>query len=145
MGHDSIEQRADRLVDEFSRLEDWVERYQFLVRLGDTIARVPPDEKTEDNYIPGCQYDIWISADYDRARDAVHFTVDSDARVSRGLAALIIQVLDGQPPDAIVCVELDFLDRMGLRRHLSARRRTGLAAMVEEMRRRARSFIQDSE
>ncbi|MFW6040177.1 MAG: SufE family protein, partial [Gemmatimonadota bacterium] len=120
-------------------------RYQFLVRLGDAMRRVPPDEKTEDNYIPGCQYDIWISADYDRARDAVHFRADSDARISRGLAALIIEVLDGQPPNAIVRADLAFLDRMGLRRHLSARRRTGLAAMVEEMRSRARSFTRDSE
>lgn len=138
MAAETIEERAAGIVAEFAALEDWVARYRHLVALGEAMV-AGEGVRSEAHAIPGCEYDVWIRADYDPSSHTVQLTADSDAKITRGIAALIVRVLDGQPPEAVASAELEFLDTIGLRGHLSARRSTGLEAMVHWVRERARA------
>lgn len=140
---ESIQEREKAIVAEFDALEDWVARYRHLVALGDAMAD-GTGVRTEAHAIPGCEYDVWIRAEYDAEADALFFRADSDAKITRGIAALILRVLDGQPPSVVVKAELGFLEDIGLRSHLSARRNTGLEAMVHWIRERAREHTVSS-
>jgi cysteine desulfuration protein SufE len=134
----SIQERTREIVAEFEELGDWVDRYRYLVELGEKMAPLPESERTDETRLPGCQYGLWIRTDYDAGDDALRFLVHSDARITRGLAALIVRVLDGQPPSVVADAELEFLDEVGLRSHLSSQRNSGLSAMIHEMKNRAR-------
>ncbi len=131
-------ERAAEIVAEFSEMEDWVARYRHLVELGEAMAEANGEVRAEAHAIPGCEYDVWIRAEYDAAVDVLRFEADSDAKITRGIAALILRVVNGQPPEAVEAAELEFLDAIGLRGHLSARRATGLDAMVHWIRTWAR-------
>jgi cysteine desulfuration protein SufE len=137
----AMSERVEAIVQEFLDLDDQVARYRHLVAMGEAMPRIPTRERREEDYIPGCVYDIWIQAEHDPARGVLHFRADSDAKITRGLAALILRVLDGQPPRAVAEADLAFLDRIGLRSHLSAQRSNGLAAMIEQIRGRAREHL----
>lgn len=142
MTNDSVQQRASRVIEEFAGLGDAIERYRHLVSLGEAMPRLPASERTDENRLPGCQYGLWVTAEYDPVRDILHFRADSDAKITRGLAALILQVLNGQPPREISAATLDFLDTIGLRTQLSSKRSNGLSAMIEEMKRRAHDHVE---
>jgi cysteine desulfuration protein SufE len=134
----TIQERGEAIVAEFSRLEDWVARYRHLVALGEAMPGSDGSLRCEEHAIPGCEYAVWIRAEYDAVAGVLRFQADSDAKITRGIAALILRVVNGQPPSAVESAELGFLDAIGLRGHLSARRSTGLDAMVHWIRRRAR-------
>lgn len=136
---------AARIVEEFSKLDDWLERYRYLVALGEAMPRLPEEERTEDDGIPGCQYNVWIRVEHDRERDVLRLRADSDARITRGLAALILRVLDGQPPEAVAEADFGFLNAMGLDAHLSAQRSNGLAGMIHHIRVKAEGHRNGSE
>ena len=139
MPAEPLPERAARVVEEFAALDDWVDRYRHLVEMGDELAATGDDIRSEENLIPGCQSSLWIEAAYDPAHDVIHFQADSDARITRGMAALLIRVLDGQHPAVIADSEMDFIDAIGLHDHLSAQRRNGLAAMIHWMKSRAQA------
>jgi len=141
---DSMQARAREVEREFAGLEDSIARYRYLVELGERMPRLSEAEKSDETRLPGCQFGLWILTDYDAERDVLRFRVDSDARISRGLAALLVRVLDGQPPAAIADASLDFMDTIGLRGHLSANRTNGLSAMIEEIRARAEHYARES-
>lgn len=141
MEADSLEDRARRIVAEFAPLEDSIDRYKRLVELGDTLAGLAPEDRTDENRLPGCQYAVWLSVSYDQEADVLRFRADSDARIVRGLAALILQVVDGQSPRHVVAADYGFLDTIGVRAQLSVQRGNGLAALIEEVRRRARIYV----
>jgi cysteine desulfuration protein SufE len=134
------EQRASAIIEEFSALGDWLDRYRYVVAMGERLPPMAAAEKTDANRIPGCQFGLWVVSEHDAARGVLRLRVDSDAKITRGLAALILHVLDGQPPAVVAAAELDFLDTLGLRGQLSARRGEGLAAMIDEIRSRARGY-----
>ncbi len=138
MAAESIQERTREIVAEFEALEDWVDRYRYLVELGENMTPLPESERTDETRLPGCQYGLWIRTDYDAAGNALRFLVHSDAKITRGLAALIVRVLDGQTPAVVADAELEFLDEVGLRSHLSSQRNSGLSAMIHEMKVRAR-------
>jgi cysteine desulfuration protein SufE len=135
-----LEERAQRVVDEFSMFDDWMGRYEYLIELGDTIPPIDESEKNDDTYIHGCQSDIWIQTEYDDNQDVLRFSGDSNAKITKGLAALIIRVLDEQPPEVVANAGFDFLDTIGLREHLTSQRNNGLQSMVSEMKQRARQY-----
>mgnify|MGYP006271532793 CR=1 FL=1 len=137
---DTIDDRAQDIVDEFALFGDWMMRYEHLMELGDAIPEMDDADKTEDNYIHGCQSDVWITSTYDAGDDVLRFRGDSNAKITRGLAALIIRVLDEQPPEAIANASFDFLDAIGLREHLTSQRNNGLQAMVKQMKSRAAEY-----
>jgi len=136
---DTVSDRAQQIVDEFSLFDDWMSRYEYLIELGDDIPLLGEEQKTEDTYIHGCQSDVWIETELDE-NQALHFRGDSNAKITKGLAALIIRVLDEQPPEAVAGADFGFLDDIGLHDHLSSQRNNGLKAMIEEVQERARRF-----
>lgn len=137
---DPIEERIRPIVEEFAKLGDWVDRYRYLVAMGEEIPRLAEVDKTDESQLTGCQYDVWIRVEYDAAGHVLRFRADSDAKIVRGLAALVIRGLDGQTPAAVADAKLEFLDTMGLRAHLSAQRSNGLAAMIQRMQESARYY-----
>ena len=136
---DTVADRAQEIVDEFSLFNDWMGRYEYLIELGDDIPELPDEYKSDETYVHGCQSDVWIRADFDDRDHVLHFQGDSNAKITKGLAALIIRVVNDQPPEVVQDADFDFLDEIGLQEHLSSQRNNGLQAMIEEMRERARA------
>lgn len=139
----SVEERAREIVDEFSLFGDWMARYEYLIEMGDSIPPIDEDDKTDDNYIHGCQSDVWIAHEYDDTEDVLRFAGDSNAKITKGLAALVIRVIDGQPPESIADADFDFLHEIGLQDNLSSQRQNGLQAMIKQIRRRAEAASND--
>ncbi len=136
----TVSDRAQEIVDEFSLFSDWMNRYQYLIEMGDDIPLLPEDMKSEEYYVHGCQSDVWIRVEYDEDEQVLHFQGDSNAKITKGLAALIIRVVDEQPPEAVAEASFDFLDDIGLHEHLSSQRNNGLEAMIDQMKKRAQAF-----
>ena len=129
----SINEIQDEVVEEFSQLDDWMDRYQLLVDLGNEQEPLDPKYKTEQNLIEGCQSRVWLQADA-TPDGRIVFTAESDALIVKGIIALLIKVLSGHTPDEILGAELYFIDRIGLRDHLSPTRSNGLLSMVKQIR-----------
>lgn len=135
----TIEERQQEIVDEFVDIEDWMDRYGYIIDLGNALEPMPDALKTPDRLIEGCQSRVWLDAQLDDA-GLVHFRADSDAIIVKGIISLLVSVLDGQTPDDILNADLHFIDEIGLSRHLSPTRSNGLLAMVKQMRVYALAF-----
>ncbi len=123
---------------DFSYLEDWSDRYTFLIELGKGLPPLDDGERTESNRVEGCQSQVWVAS---RLEDGmVHYQADSDALITKGLISLLVRLLSGQPPRDILATRLEVLDRIGLREHLSPLRANGLQAMIQRMKQDAASF-----
>lgn len=134
----TIKQLQDEVIEEFSELDDWMDRYQLLIDLGNEQTPLDEQYKTEQNLIEGCQSRVWLQADY---KDGiVHFQAESDALIVKGIISLLIQVVSGHTPDEILENDLYFIERIGLKEHLSPTRSNGLLAMVKQMRMYALAF-----
>ncbi len=123
----------EEIIEEFSVFDDWLDRYDYLIGLGEQLPAIAPEHRTEQYLINGCQSRVWIDARQDEA-GLVHFTADSDAIITKGIISLLIRVLSGRPAREIVDTELYFIDAIGLSSNLSPTRANGLAAMVKQMR-----------
>jgi cysteine desulfuration protein SufE len=128
----------DEIVAEMSDLGDWLAKYEYLVARGRELSPAGAEIRTEEYAIPGCQSSVWIRAELRNGR--VQLSADSDALITRGIIALLLRVLDGRSPREIAGAELYFLDRTGLRTHLSPARANGLAAMVRKIRASAEAW-----
>ena len=134
----SINEVQQEIIEEFSIYDDWLDRYQYIVDLGNSLSDFPPEEETDMNLIEGCQSKVWIIASY---RDGkIYFKAKSDAIIVKGIVALLIRVLSGRTPDEILENELFFIDKIGLTEHLSPTRSNGLVAMVKRMKMFALAF-----
>jgi cysteine desulfuration protein SufE len=139
----TIQEIQDEIIEEFSELDDWMDRYQLLIDLGNEQEPLDEKYKTESNLIDGCQSRVWLQADY---RDGkLWFTAESDALIVKGIVSLLIRVLSGHTPQEILDADLYFIERIGLREHLSPTRSNGLLAMVKQMRAYAMAFRVKSE
>ena len=134
----TINELQDEVIGEFSELDDWMDRYQLLIDLGNDQAPLDEQYKTEQNLIEGCQSRVWLQADY--AEGLVHFQAESDALIVKGIISLLIQVVSGHTPDEILESDLYVIERIGLKEHLSPTRSNGLLAMVKQMRMYALAF-----
>ena len=134
----TINERQDEIIEEFQDFDDWMDRYQLLIDLAGQQQPLDAKYKTGQNLIDGCQSRVWLQADYDG--ETIHFQAESDALIVKGIVALLIRVLDGQTPQAILDADLYFIDRIGLREHLSPTRSNGLLAMIKQMRMYALAF-----
>lgn len=134
----TINELQDEVIEEFSELDDWMDRYQLLIDLGNEQAPLDEQYKTEQNLIEGCQSRVWLQADY--SDGLVHFQAESDALIVKGIISLLIQVVSGHTPDEILESDLYFIERIGLKEHLSPTRSNGLLAMVKQMRMYALAF-----
>ena len=127
----TINEAQDQIIEDFSLLDDWMDRYQMLIDMGNDQEPLPEEEKTEHNLIPGCQSRLWLVCD---ERDGqLHFRAESDALIVKGIVALLIRVLSGHTPQEIPEADLYFIDRIGLREHLSPTRSNGLLSMLRQM------------
>lgn len=128
----TINEIQDELIDDFAFFDDWMAKYEYLIQLGKDLPLIDRQYKRDEYLIKGCQSKVWLHADYDG--DKVIFTADSDAVITKGLVALMIKVLSGHTPDEIADSELYFIDRIGLKEHLSPTRANGLLSMVKQMK-----------
>ena len=127
----TINELQDEIVEEFLELDDWMDRYQLLIDMGGELEPMDDSMKTEQNLIDGCQSRVWINADYIDGR--LVMTAESDALIVKGIIALLLRVLNNQTPRDILDSDLYFIDRIGLRDHLSPTRSNGLLAMVKRI------------
>ena len=134
----TINELQDDIIEEFSEFDDWMDKYQLLIDLGNSLEPLPEEYKTESNLIDGCQSRVWLQADYVDGK--VELTAESDALIVKGIIALLIRVLSGQTPEDILDSELYFIDEIGLKDHLSPTRSNGLLAMVKQIRMYALAF-----
>lgn len=134
----TINEIQDEIIDEFSSFDDWMDKYQLLIDLGNEQAPLDERYKVESNLIDGCQSRVWLQADY--ADGIITFTAESDALIVKGIVALLIRVLSGHTPQEILDADLYFIEQIGLKEHLSPTRSNGLLAMVKQMRMYALAF-----
>ena len=134
----TINEIQDEIIEEFASFDDWMDKYQMLIDLGNEQETLDEQYKTESNLIDGCQSRVWLQADY--SDGIIHFTAESDALIVKGIVALLIRVLSGHTPDEILGADLYFIDRIGLKEHLSPTRSNGLLAMVKQIRMYALAF-----
>ena len=134
----SINETQDEIIEEFTSLDDWMDRYQLLIDLGSEQEPLDEKYKTEENLIDGCQSRVWLQADEEEGK--VVFRAESDALIVKGIITLLIKVWSGHTPDEILGSDLYFIERIGLKEHLSPTRSNGLLAMVKQMRMYALAF-----
>ena len=134
----TITEIQDEIIEEFSGLDDWMDRYQLLIDLGNEQEPLDEKYKTDSNLIDGCQSRVWLQADY--ADGVIHFAAESDALIVKGIVSLLIRVLSDHTPQEILDADLYFIEQIGLREHLSPTRSNGLLAMVKQMRTYALAF-----
>jgi cysteine desulfuration protein SufE len=134
----TINEIQDEIIEEFSGFDDWMDKYQLLIDLGGEQPPLDEKYKTEQNLIDGCQSRVWLQADYVDGK--IHFTAESDALIVKGIVALLIRVLSDHTPQEILDADLYFIEKIGLKEHLSPTRSNGLLAMVKQMRMYALAF-----
>lgn len=135
---ETINDIQDEIIEEFAGLDDWMDKYQLLIDMGNEQQPLPEQYKTEQNLIDGCQSRVWLQAD--EADGIVNFRAESDALIVKGIVSLLIRVLSGHTPQEILDADLYFIDEIGLKEHLSPTRSNGLLAMVKQMRAYALAF-----
>lgn len=134
----TIEEIQQEVIDEFSEYEDWMDKYQLLIDLGNDLPALPVEYKTEKNLIDGCQSRVWLQADCEDGK--IQFRGDSDALIVKGIVTLLIRVLSGHSPEEILNSDLHFIADIGLTEHLSPTRSNGLLAMLKQMKLYAVAF-----
>ena len=134
----TIQEIQDEIVDEFSMFDDWMQRYEYIIDLGKSLPLIDEQFKTEDNIIKGCQSKVWVHADQNGEK--VVFTSDSDAILTKGIIAILIRAFSNQKASDILEANTDFIDKIGLKEHLSPTRANGLVSMVKKIKMYALAF-----
>jgi cysteine desulfuration protein SufE len=128
----SIEETEQEIVEEFEIFDDWMQKYEHLIDLGKSLPMIDENYKTEDKLIKGCQSRVWMHSELKDGK--VFFTADSDAIITKGMVALMIRVLSGHTADEIINAKLEFVEKVGLTKHLSPTRSNGLLSMIKQMK-----------
>ena len=128
----TIQDIQEEIIDEFSMFEDWEERYQYMIDLGKTLPLINDQFKTDEYIIKGCQSKVWIHAEMKDGK--ILFTADSDAIITKGIIAILIRVFSNQSPQDIISANMDFIDKIGLKEHLSPTRANGLVSMIKQIK-----------
>ena len=134
----TIDKIQEEIIEEFAVFDDWLDKYDYLISLSDSLPAIAPEHRTEQYLIQGCQSRVWVDARCEEGK--VWFSADSDAIITRGIIALLIRVLNGRTPREILDTELYFIDAIGLSANLSPTRSNGLLAMIKQMRLYALAF-----
>lgn len=135
----TVNEKQDEIIAEMSELDDWMDRYSYIIDLGNSLPPIDEEYKTPQNLIEGCQSRVWLNASL-TDDGKVEFTADSDAIIVKGIISMLIGVLSGHTPDEILDANLYFIDKIGLSEHLSPTRSNGLLAMVKQIRMYALAF-----
>ena len=128
----TIETIQEEIIDEFSMFEDWMLRYEYMIDLGKSLPIINENLKTDELLIKGCQSKVWLNADL--VNDKIIFTADSDAIITKGIIAILIRVFSNQSPEDIINANTDFIDKIGLKEHLSPTRANGLVSMIKQLK-----------
>jgi len=128
----TISEKGQSLVEDFSFMEDWTEKYQYLIDLSKNLAPMDNKFKVEENIIKGCQSKVWLKASFEN--ELINFQADSDAIISKGIVAILLSVLNDRKPNEILNADLSFIDKIGLKEHLSPNRANGLSSMLKQIK-----------
>jgi cysteine desulfuration protein SufE len=128
----SFKEKQDSIIEDFEVFDDWMDKYEMIIDLGKEIKGISEEQRKDDQLIEGCQSRVWLKADIDNSRMA--FSADSDAIITKGIIALLINVFNGEKPETIVKEDLYFINQIGLQEHLSPTRANGLLEMVKRMK-----------
>ena len=134
----TIKEIQDEIIDEFSMFDDWEERYQYMIDLGKSLPIIQEQYKTDDNIIKGCQSKVWLKGEQNDGN--IVFTADSDAILTKGIIAILIRAFSNQKPKDILDADLNFIDEIGLKEHLSPTRANGLVSMIKNIKMYALAF-----
>ena len=134
----NIKEIQDEIIGEFAMFDDWMQRYEYLIDLGKNLPLIHDEFKTDDNIIKGCQSKVWLKGE--QKENKIFFTADSDAILTKGIIALLIRVFSNQTSSDILNAEMDFIDKIGLKEHLSPTRANGLVSMVKNIKMYALAF-----
>jgi cysteine desulfuration protein SufE len=133
-----IKDIQEEIVDEFSMFDDWMERYEYIIELGKNLPLIKEEFKTENNLIKGCQSKVWLQGEQND--DKIVFTADSDAILTKGIIAILIRTFSNQSAKDILEADMDFIDKIGLKEHLSPTRANGLVSMIKNIKMYALAF-----
>ncbi|MEO6454993.1 MAG: SufE family protein [Ginsengibacter sp.] len=128
----TINDTQDELIEEFSLFNDWMDKYENIIQIGKELPLIEEQYKKDENLIKGCQAQVWLHADYKNGN--ILFTADSDAIITKGLVSMVVRVLSNHTPGEIVEADLYFVDKIGLKEHLSVTRSNGLLSMIKQMK-----------
>jgi len=134
----TIAEKETRIISEFSMFDDWMDKYSYLIEMGKSLPVIDEEYRTEQYLITGCQSQVWLHAAFENGK--VTFTADSDAIITKGIVNLLIQVLSDETPQDIISASMDFIDKIGLKEHLSPTRSNGLTSMIKQMKLYALAF-----
>jgi len=134
----TIQEIQEEIIEDFAMFDDWMQKYEYLIDLGKELAPIDKKHKTEDNLIKGCQSRVWLHAEHTDGK--IIYTADSDAIMTKGIVAILINVLSGQSPSEIANAKLDFINKIGLKEQLSPTRANGLVSMIKQMKIYALAF-----
>ena len=132
------DQIQEEIIEEFSAFDEWLDKYDYLIELSDTLPVIVAEHRTDDYVIKGCQSRVWVDARIEQGK--VFFSADSDAIITKGIIALLIRVMNGRTPSEIIDMDLYFIDAIGLGENLSPTRSNGLLAMIKQMKMYALAF-----
>ena len=128
----SIRQKQDEIVSEFALFDDWMQKYEYMIELGKSLPLISKNNKTDDNIIKGCQSKVWLHAEL--IKEKINFTADSDAIITKGIIAILLRVFSGHHPTEIIESDTEFIDKIGLKEHLSPSRANGLGSMIKQLK-----------
>ena len=128
----TIKEIQEEIVDEFSMFDDWLLRYEHMIELGKSVPIIDDQFKTDNNLIKGCQSNVWLHSEL--VEDKIHFSADSDAIITKGIVAVLLRVFNYQSPKSILEANMDFIDEIGLKEHLSPTRANGLVSMIKQIK-----------
>ena len=128
----TISEQGKDLAESFSFMDDWTEKYQYMIDLSKSLDEMNLNYKTDENLIKGCQSKVWLHSSYDKGK--IHFQADSDAIISKGIVAILLSVLNNRSPLEILSADLSFIDEIGLKEHLSPNRANGLSSMLKQIK-----------
>ena len=128
----TISEQGKDLAESFSFMDDWTEKYQYMIDLSKSLDEMNLNYKTDENLIKGCQSKVWLHSSYEKGK--IHFEADSDAIISKGIVAILLSVLNNRSPHEILSADLSFIDEIGLKEHLSPNRANGLSSMLKQIK-----------
>jgi len=128
----TIEAIQEEIIDEFSMFDDWMQKYEYMIDLGKSLPLISEENKIENRLITGCQSKVWLDAQLSDGK--ISYTADSDAIITKGIIAILLRVFSNQTPEAILSANMDFIDEIGLKEHLSPTRANGLVSMIKQLK-----------
>lgn len=135
----TIEEIEDEIVDEFTVFEEWMDKYEYIIELGKNLPAMDEKYKTDNRKVSGCQSQVWLNTNFENGK--VIYEADSDAIITKGLVGLLVRVLSNRKPQDIVNAKLNFINKIGMKEHLSPNRANGLVSMIKHMKDDASSFL----